>query len=94
MLLLQVDRVIFCLFLPVDVGLYEKHLQYYFPVTVDDDPSKRRASDGNKCRHKVAQYVIDDIAPTMFVSCVGVVKCRNCIMTICILFWHKSRFCS
>lgn len=28
----SIDRVIFCLFLPVDVELYHKHLPEYFPI--------------------------------------------------------------
>jgi hypothetical protein len=32
MFLLQVDRVIFCLFLEKDVEIYEKLMQIYFPV--------------------------------------------------------------
>ena len=27
----QVDRIIFCLFLPVDIAIYEELMQYYFP---------------------------------------------------------------
>ena len=32
----QIDRVIFCLFLPVDVDIYETFMQYYFPVNKTD----------------------------------------------------------
>ena len=31
-ILFQVDRVIFCLFLEKDVDIYEKLMQKYFPV--------------------------------------------------------------
>ena len=29
---MQVERIIFCLFLPIDVELYQQYMQVYFPV--------------------------------------------------------------
>jgi len=30
--LMQVDRIIFCLFLPQDIDLYNKYVKTYFPL--------------------------------------------------------------
>ena len=32
----QIERIIFCLFLPVDVDIYEELFQTYFPVENDE----------------------------------------------------------
>ena len=37
-LLTQVERIIFCLFLPKDVELYEELMQVYFPVPKENSP--------------------------------------------------------
>lgn len=45
-----VDRIIFCLFLEVDVGLYERMMPQYFPVL---DPGKPAAANGKAEQEEV-----------------------------------------
>ena len=46
--LLQIDRIVFCLFLPVDVDIYEELFQYYFPLedTPDTKPDETEEKQG------------------------------------------------
>ena len=45
---LQIDRIVFCLFLPVDVDIYEELFQYYFPMedTPDTKPDETEEKQG------------------------------------------------
>ena len=56
--LFQTDRVIFCLFLPVDVDVYSQLMQSYFPVTNDEseengDEAKTKPKQDTKGRISV-----------------------------------------
>ncbi len=43
--LFQVERIIFCLFLPVDIAIYEDLMQYYFPG--DSDTTSEEVKDAS-----------------------------------------------
>lgn len=42
--LLQVDRIIFCVFLKIDHNIYSSLLHYYFPVESPVDSSEEQSS--------------------------------------------------
>ncbi|KAM4693403.1 ADP-ribose glycohydrolase MACROD2 isoform 2-T2 [Discoglossus pictus] len=41
----EMDRIIFCVFLEVDVKIYEKKISEFFPIDTDDDDNKDNSND-------------------------------------------------
>lgn len=66
-----VDRIIFCLFLEVDVDLYERMMPQFFPIVVDSAPSasdpeatatNEKAANGTPTNETAADHAEDEPA--------------------------------